>query len=79
MSIGDIMRQAQSLSPRERKELLKLLIDSLDVRELPSTVRTGAQIAALLANMEPIEFVDSEIEDPVKWVEEQRRKETNRF
>lgn len=33
MTVADIMQQAQALSPQERKELVKLLIDSLDVRQ----------------------------------------------
>jgi hypothetical protein len=31
MSITEIMKQAQTLSPQERKELVKLLVDTLDV------------------------------------------------
>lgn len=33
MSITEILEQAQALSPHERKQLAKLLIDSLDVPE----------------------------------------------
>ena len=36
--------------------------------------KTGAEIAAMLAQMPPIEFVDPEITDPVEWVQTQRRK-----
>jgi hypothetical protein len=36
MTITDILEQAQALSPQERKELAKLLIDSLDVPEAES-------------------------------------------
>jgi hypothetical protein len=33
MTVTEIMQQAQALSPQERKELVKLLIDSLEVRQ----------------------------------------------
>jgi hypothetical protein len=33
MTIIEIMQQAQTLSPQERKELVKLLVDSLEVKE----------------------------------------------
>lgn len=32
MTVTEIMQQAQALSPQERKELVKLLVDSLEVR-----------------------------------------------
>jgi hypothetical protein len=40
---------------------------------------TGAAIAAMLEQMEPIELVDPEITDPVEWVETQRRKDSDRL
>lgn len=33
MTITEIMQQAQALGPQERKELVKLLVDSLEVAE----------------------------------------------
>jgi hypothetical protein len=41
--------------------------------------KTGAEIAAMLEKMEPIELVDPEITDPSEWVEAQRRKEGSRL
>lgn len=41
--------------------------------------KSGREIAALLEQMEPIEFVNPEITDPVEWTEEQRRKEIDRL
>jgi hypothetical protein len=35
MTIAEIMEQAKTLSPTERKELVKLLVDSLDVEGAP--------------------------------------------
>jgi len=79
MTVQDILEQAKALSAEERKELTKLLIDTLDM-EIPhvppaSTPRkTGAEIVAMIEEMEPIELVDSHIEDAVEWVKAQRQK-----
>jgi hypothetical protein len=72
MTVTEIFAQAKTLNPQERKELAKLLIDSLD--ESPGRAKTGAEIVALLQTMNPIEFVDSHIEDPVEWLKHQRQK-----
>lgn len=75
MTVAEILEQAKTLSTQERKELAILLIQSLDIENnKPSTGKTGAEIAAMLNNMPPIEFVDSHIEDPVEWVKTQRQK-----
>jgi hypothetical protein len=74
MTLTEILEQAKGLTPQERKELAKLLIDTLDVDEAHSHAKTGAEIVAMLEAMNPIDFVDPEIEDPVEWVKAQRRK-----
>ncbi|MBZ0318179.1 MAG: hypothetical protein K8L91_17295 [Anaerolineae bacterium] len=74
MTIAEILDQAKTLSRHERKELTKLLIDTLDTNEPALLPKTGAEIVAMLEAMEPIEFVDATIEDPVEWVKTQRRK-----
>lgn len=81
MTIAEILEQAQTLSAHDRKELVKLLVDSLEFPQLetPSRAKTGVEIAALISQMSPIEFVDPEIDDPVEWVAAQRRKETHRL
>ncbi len=84
MTVAEILEQAQLLSPQERKELVKMLVDSLDVSKQhiqheTSNLKTGAQIAAMLEQMEPIEFVDPEITDPTEWVKAQRQKEADRL
>jgi len=79
MSINELLEQAKTLSPHERKELAKLLIDTLGTDETATPPKTGAEIAAMLEDMDPIEFVDSHIEDPVEWVKAQRRKRTNKL
>jgi hypothetical protein len=35
MTVDEIMKQAQALSPQERKELVKRLVDSLEVVDPP--------------------------------------------
>lgn len=79
MTLTDILNQAKALSLQERKELVKLLIDTLDAPESTTYAKTGAEIAALLQDIEPIELVDSHIDDPVEWVKVQRRKRTEQL
>ncbi len=79
MTITELLEQAKALSPQERKELAKLLIDTLDTGQATTQPKTGAEIAAMLEAMDPIEFVDSHIEDPVEWVKAQRRKRANKL
>jgi hypothetical protein len=79
MTIIDILDQAKALSPQERKELAKLLIDTLDTGQQVTQAKTGAEIVAMLEAMEPIEFVDPHIEDPVEWVKTQRRKRADKL
>lgn len=80
MSIQTILEQAKALSVAERKELTKLLIDTLDVGETAiAAPKTGEEIVAMIEASEPVAFVDEHIEDPVEWVAEQRRKEEARL
>jgi hypothetical protein len=85
MSVAEIFQQAKLLSVQQRKELAKILIDTLDGEDAGgaasqhSTVKTGAEIAAMLEAMEPVEFVDNDIDDPVEWVKRQRQKEADRL
>lgn len=67
MTIAEILDQAKTLSRQERKELAKLLIDTLYTNEPALLPKTGGEVLALLNAMEPIEFVDATIEDPVEW------------
>ena len=74
MTITEILEQAKALSPQERKELAKSLIDMMDAGGPATQPKTGVEIVAMLEAMDPIEFVDPHIEDPVEWVKAQRRK-----
>jgi hypothetical protein len=61
MTLGEIMEQVRKLSQQERKELAKLLIDSLDVPEPEKShsILEFAGIAAHLADdVDPQEYVN---------------------
>jgi hypothetical protein len=79
MTVAEILEQAKALSAEERKELAKLLIDTLDTGETVSHAKTGAEIVAMLETIDPIEFVDPQIEDPVEWVKAQRQKRAEKL
>lgn len=79
MTVSEILEQAKTLSPYERRELAKLIIDTLDVETPISQAKTGAEIVAMLQAMPPIEFVDDHIEDPVEWVKAQRKKRRDKL
>lgn len=80
MSVTEILEQVKSLSQVERDELLAELqaLNAETAVRVPKS-QTGAEIVAILETMEPIEFVDPEIEDPVEWVKAQRKKEADRL
>jgi hypothetical protein len=73
MTVDDVFKEAQKLSPAERQELIQRLRNSLkEVDE--KRPKTGAEIAAWLRKTPPVDLVDSHIEDPVEWVKAQRDK-----
>lgn len=79
MSVSEILEQAKALSPQERKELAKLLIDMMDVPALESagepTEHWGKNLLRLLDEIGPIEMVHPEIEDSVEWVKQIRKEQ----
>ncbi len=79
MTIAEILDQAKALSHQERKELAKLLIDTLEVSPKPPSdepeAHWGKHLLHLLEEIGPIEFIHPEIEDPVEWVKQLRREE----
>ena len=77
MTVSDILEQAQTLSAEERKELAKRLIDMIDTPATAHEYPTGAEIVDFIRTMPDIEFVDDHIEDPVEWVETQRKKRSD--
>ena len=79
MTITDILDQAKELSPQERKELAKLLIDTLDVppeqKSAEPQKHWGKNLLRLLDELGPIELDHPEIEDSVEWVKQIRKEQ----
>jgi hypothetical protein len=77
MTMTEILNQAKALSADERKELAKLLIDSLSGEQQPKTDEPqehwGQNLLRLLDEIGPIEMVHPEIDDPVEWVKQIRK------
>jgi hypothetical protein len=48
MTIVEILEQVRALSPAERKELLKNMIDLLDAPVVQQPPKAGAEIVAML-------------------------------
>lgn len=65
MTVLELLEQAKNLTPTERHELARLLMETTPI----ATPITGAQIVARLRSMPPIALAYPEIEDPVAWVE----------
>jgi hypothetical protein len=79
MTMADIREQAKKLTPEERKELAKWLIDSLDGTPEPKSDEPeghwGQNLLRLLDELGPIDLIYPEIEDPVEWVKYIRREQ----
>jgi hypothetical protein len=77
MTITEILEQAKALSPQERKELAKRLIDMMDapqrIEAAESEEHWGKSLLRLLDEVGPIDLIYPEIEDPVEWVKQIRR------
>jgi hypothetical protein len=82
MTLAEILEQAKTLSPQERKELAKLLIDTLDTPSQPEAAEPeahwGQTLLRLLDEVGPIDLIYPEIEDPVEWVKQIRRDQQQR-
>lgn len=74
MSVAEILKQAETLSPQERQYLVQELLAMGDAAAPAkmNTPKTGAEIVALLETMDPIELIYPEITDPVEWVKQIR-------
>jgi hypothetical protein len=82
MTIQEILEQAKALSPQERKELAKMLIDLMDAPQpteaLESIEHWGQSLNRLMDEIGPIEMKYPEIEDPVEWVKHLRAEQRRR-
>ena len=80
MTLTDLIKQAQELSPSERAQLL-LELHAMQDQPLPHESRKqeehwGKILLRLLDEMESIELDHPEIEDPVEWVKQIRHDES---
>jgi len=82
MTVAEIMEQAKTLSVQERKELVKRLVDTLDLppEQKPDEPEEhwGKSLNRLLDAIGPIEMLYPEIEDPVEWVKHLRAEQRRR-
>ena len=74
MTVLEVLEQAKTLSPRERQELAKLLIDTLEV-EAVTTATTegptnaepwGTRLVQLLQQVEVADWGNPNLENPVE-------------
>jgi len=82
MTVAEIMEQAKTLSAQERKELVKQLVDTLDLAPEQKSDEPeehwGKSLNRLLDEIGPIEMLYPEIEDPVEWVKHLRAEQRRR-
>jgi hypothetical protein len=90
MTVFEVLEQAKALKPSERKELVKLLIDTLgtpyqevkpgEVDEQALDAEPwGKRLVRILEQTELAGWGDPSIEDPVEAVEAVRRQEQARL
>ena len=82
MTITEIIEQAKTLKPSERKELVKQLVDTLDVpleqKSDEPEEHWGKSLNRLVDAIGPIEMRYPEIEDPVEWAKHLRAEQRRR-
>jgi len=83
MTVSEVLEQAKALKPNERKELMKLLVDTFDVEPAVTAETTeehwGKSLNRLLDTLDTSDWENLEIEDPVAWVESIRKQEAARL
>ena len=76
MTVNEIMEQAKTLTSQERKELVKLLVDTLDIQHESDSVEQdfhwGQSLNQKFDEIDSIEMKYPEIDDPVEWVKHLR-------
>jgi hypothetical protein len=84
--LEEVLTLALRLSPGERLRLVERVVSSVerDIEAPPANEQQpeehwGQGLVRLLQELGPIEMVNPEIEDPVEWVQEQRRKDAERL
>lgn len=83
MTVQEVLEQAQALSLQERKELVKLLVDTLDAAPAPAPQAEeehwGKSLNQLLDTLDTSDWDTLEGDDPVAWVKAIREKEAARL
>lgn len=81
VELQDVINLALQLSPRERMQLIEQVASSVG-EVLPEPIVSdhwGQSLNRLLEELGPVEMKNSEIQDPVEWVKEQRRQDSERL
>lgn len=76
MTVSEIMEQAKTLTSQERKELVKLLVDTLDIQdagdEVEQGIHWGQSLNQKFDEMDSLEMKYPEVDDPVEWIKHLR-------
>jgi hypothetical protein len=76
--LAEVVALALKLAPKERLQLIEQVAASVE-RENgtppSSNEHWGQNLLRLLDEMEPVELIHPEIEDPVEWVKQIRREQ----
>ena len=79
----EVLALALRLAPKERLQLIEEMAFSVEADFEPAPPEPephwGQSLVRLLTEPSPIEMANPEIEDPVEWVKEQRRKDAERL
>jgi hypothetical protein len=79
VELQDVLNLALQLSPRERIRLIERIASSVEEtlpeQQAVTSDHWGQSLNRLLGELGPIEMKNPEIEDPVEWVNEQRRQD----
>ena len=76
MTVQDVLEQAKTLTPEERRELMERLQElevATDAGQ--SDEHWGQALNRLLDESDPIEMKYPDIEDPVEWLKQVRDKQ----
>ena len=87
MTVLEVLEQAKTLSPRERQELAKLLIDTLEVEAVttdptedpPNSEPWGIRLVQMLQQVEMADWGDPNLENPEEALQALRHQEQARL
>ncbi len=83
VELQDVLNLALQLSTREKMRLIEQIASSVEealpAQETVSSDHWGQSLNRLLQELGPIDMNNPEIDDPVEWVKEQRRQDSERL